>query len=138
MLIQDLIFAELRQRKPARLLVADEAAQELAQEFATSQENCTLVEHNEPADLAMAFLTGDKRASFALIGLLKQKAPVVMVAVLKESPLVFNDFLSFGMQRLVEADEHGRSLYLFDLHTYKPTPDWLNPRFWAHPERWKP
>lgn len=28
------------------------------------------------------------------------------------------------------------SLYGFDIATYKHTPDWLNPRFWAHPELW--
>ena len=27
-------------------------------------------------------------------------------------------------------------LYGFDLGTYKPAPDWLNPRHWAHPEHW--
>jgi hypothetical protein len=41
------------------------------------------------------------------------------------------------MQRLAEADD-GYLLYLFDLHTYKPAPDWLNSKYWAHPERWKP
>ena len=138
MLIEDFLFTELRQRKPVRILAEDEAARKLAQEFAASQAGCTLVEYNEPADLALAFLANDKEASLVLIGLLKQKAPVVLVAAHEESKLDFKDFLSFGMQRLVEADERGRSLYLFDLHTYKPAPDWLNPRFWAHPELWKP
>lgn len=27
-------------------------------------------------------------------------------------------------------------LYYFDLYDYKRTPNWLNPKHWAHPERW--
>lgn len=30
------------------------------------------------------------------------------------------------------------NIYDYDLDTYKPVPDWLNARFWAHPERWSP
>lgn len=30
------------------------------------------------------------------------------------------------------------SVYDYDLATYKSVPDWLNARFWAHPERWQP
>jgi len=36
---------------------------------------------------------------------------------------------------LTPVGEGGR-LWRFDLHDYKETPDWLNPRFWAHPELW--
>ena len=35
--------------------------------------------------------------------------------------------------RRVNADD---ALYLFDIETYKDTPDWLNPRNWANPELW--
>ena len=40
--------------------------------------------------------------------------------------------VSLGYRRLA-ADE---ALYLFDIDTYKDTPDWLNPRNWANPELW--
>jgi hypothetical protein len=36
-----------------------------------------------------------------------------------------------------DADEQ-LNVYAYDLDTYKSVPDWLNPRYWAHPERWKP
>jgi len=29
-------------------------------------------------------------------------------------------------------------IYDYDLATYKTVPDWLNARYWAHPERWEP
>jgi len=48
------------------------------------------------------------------------------------------DLLSFGLRLLNEyvTGAERYHLYYFDLHDYKSTPDWLNSRFWAHPERW--
>ena len=43
------------------------------------------------------------------------------------------ELLAMGLVRARRGDY---ALYLFDIRTYKHTPDWLNPRFWAHPERW--
>ena len=31
---------------------------------------------------------------------------------------------------------HAFHLFRFSLYNYKRTPDWLNSRFWANPERW--
>jgi hypothetical protein len=28
-------------------------------------------------------------------------------------------------------------LYQYAIETYKTTPDWLNSKFWANPERWR-
>lgn len=140
MRIEDRILAELRQRRPARLLAEDEAALMLARSHLAGHAGCVLAAPAEAADMAIAFLDarGDKAEAFARIGLLKQKAPAVLIAANDGAPLGFNDYLSLGMQRLAEADEAGRALYLFDLHTYKPAPDWLNAKYWAHPELWKP
>lgn len=49
-----------------------------------------------------------------------------------------NELLALGLvlvSRYAMADGE-RHLYRFDLGDYKTTPDWFNPRFWAHPERW--
>lgn len=140
MQIEDLIFAELQQRKPARVLADGTAARALARDYLATHVDCVLVSPADAADMAMAFLdmTLDKAETFGMIGLLKQRAPAVLIVAGNGAPMGFNDYLSLGMQRLVEADEQGRSLYLFDLHTYKPAPDWLNAKYWAHPERWKP
>jgi Family of unknown function (DUF6231) len=48
------------------------------------------------------------------------------------------DLLGYGMRlvgRYVREDKPVH-LYGFDLHDYKTTPDWLNSRYWAHPELW--
>lgn len=49
-----------------------------------------------------------------------------------------NELLALGLLRVGNYDDAdgGRHLYRFDLADYKTTPDWLNARFWAHPERW--
>ncbi len=46
-------------------------------------------------------------------------------------------FFAHGFRQLV-ADVPGganRKMFEFRLHDYKQSPDWLNARFWAHPER---
>lgn len=45
------------------------------------------------------------------------------------------DLIAYGMKRC------GRfpgdyALFRFNIHDYKDTPDWLNAKYWAHPERW--
>ncbi|MES1925471.1 hypothetical protein T31B1_09108 [Salinisphaera sp. T31B1] len=43
-----------------------------------------------------------------------------------------------GFRRVAgsQALPAGWSLYRYDIHDYKTTPDWLNKRYWANPERW--
>ena len=48
------------------------------------------------------------------------------------------DFLALGYETLAADEAEQIALYQFDLATYKQVPDWLNARYWAHPERWKP
>ena len=139
MRIEDRIIQELLQRKPTRLLAEGMPAQSLARDYFSLRAGGVLVAANDMADLALAFIEAQqaRAQALALIGQLKQQAPVLLITARENQPLVFNDFLAFGMQRLAEA-EGGHLLYLFDLHTYKPAPDWLNSKYWAHPERWKP
>lgn len=47
-----------------------------------------------------------------------------------------NDLTAFGFTRLARLGPEEGILYGFDMATYKTTPDWLNPRFWANPELW--
>lgn len=48
------------------------------------------------------------------------------------------DLLALGLhhQFNYDGDEHVAAIYTYDIANYKPTPDWLNPNDWAHPERW--
>ena len=48
------------------------------------------------------------------------------------------DFIALGMTLVDRVSMEGEdsSLYGFDIDSYKSTPDWLNPKGWAHPELW--
>ncbi len=48
------------------------------------------------------------------------------------------DLLALGLRQVATTRHGGRDWWLchFNLYDYKVTPDWFNPRFWAHPERW--
>lgn len=48
------------------------------------------------------------------------------------------DMIAFGLKRCArfDADERRYGLYRFNIYDYKDTPDWLNARYWANPERW--
>lgn len=49
-----------------------------------------------------------------------------------------SEFLGLGFRRLASARtlQSRYWIYRYDIRDYKITPDWLNSRFWANPERW--
>jgi hypothetical protein len=142
MTIQQRILLELNRLEPSRLLATDAMACEFARAYVAGHPQCGIFESaQENADCALAadiLMDMDKQSAIRLLGRLIRQSPVVLVIARENHPLDFNDFLSLGMHRLAEADAEGRTLYGFDLHTYKTVPDWLNAKYWAHPERWKP
>ncbi len=47
------------------------------------------------------------------------------------------DLYALGFTRLGRLEAApALTLYAFDIAAYKTTPDWLNSRYWAHPELW--
>lgn len=46
------------------------------------------------------------------------------------------DLNALGFTRLTEYTDSMLRLYGFELKTYKSTPDWLSPQYWANPEMW--
>lgn len=142
MTIQERIQLELNRLQPARLLTTDALARELIQVYLAGHPQCVIFESEfESADFALAgsiLADMDRQSAIHLLGQLIRQSPVVLAIARENCPLDFNDFLSLGMRRLAEADSEGRALYGFDLCNYKTVPDWLNAKYWAHPERWKP
>ena len=65
-------------------------------------------------------------------------APRIIVIADAHCALTRLDFLALGFETLAVDEAEKVTLYQFDLATYKQVPDWLNARFWANPERWKP
>ena len=51
-----------------------------------------------------------------------------------DTAMTETDCLALGFMRCAVTEQ--KRYYLFDLKTYKPAPDWLNPKFWANPQNW--
>lgn len=95
-----------------------------------------------PAQLALAMdaLTAvDATQARALLARVRDFiSPRIVVIAQADCPLKRLDFLALGYDMLALDEANRIALYRFDLATYKQVPDWLNARYWAHPERWKP
>ena len=65
-------------------------------------------------------------------------APRVLIAAHPGCALDDATFRALGFTLSTQEAVEGMRLYYYDLDTYKTVPDWLNARFWAHPERWEP
>ncbi len=65
--------------------------------------------------------------------------PHLFIAVELGQAWQLNDLLAYGMvlhaRPHPEAD-HPLHIFRFEIDDYKITPDWLNAKHWAHPERW--
>jgi len=65
-------------------------------------------------------------------------APRILLAVQESCALDEAAFRALGFTLAFVDTAANLRIYDYDLATYKTVPDWLNARFWAHPERWKP
>ena len=103
---------------------------------------CDTPPGNAPAQLALlkdalnALGATDARALLARVR--DFVAPRIIVIADAHCALSRLDFLALGYDTLAADQAEKVTLYQFDLATYKQVPDWLNARFWANPERWKP
>lgn len=142
MSLEEFIPLEISRHKPVSLLLADDQARVLATAFLNAHPASMAFDIWQPGiTLALVGATPaaqDAPATMRLLGGLIRQIPVVLVVAGENGPLKFSDFLALGMQRLYGPDADARCVYGFDLHTYKPAPDWLNSKYWAHPELWKP
>lgn len=137
----NLLAAKLVELAPARLCALDEAAEALARAVLPQ---AAVVRHapESPwrADLVLAvtaFNACTPAEAAARIHALRLGVAPALLIHLGVGALPDDAFfraLGFTCERLPD----GARLARFDLATYKPAPDWLNARFWAHPERWEP
>lgn len=64
-------------------------------------------------------------------------APRLLVTAQPGCALDHAGFLALGFTLSLSDAATQVRVYHYDLDTYKSVPDWLNARFWAHPERWE-
>jgi hypothetical protein len=124
----------LNQRRPARLKAEGGAVDIWTQSLANKGHTLRLVP-DLPADLVLLSLPDVAQEKIAL---LRDRCPWLVVLTTSAVDPDFNAFLALGFERIYQSEDGITQLYSHDIATYKPAPDWLNAKYWAHPERWEP
>lgn len=135
--------ARLREIKPACVCALDAAARQLAEDVLPDTPQLSPTPQ-PPAPCALALgidaLDGlDADAARQLIGRTRLfVAPHILLAVPAGCVLDEAMFRALGFTLCATDAVEGVRIHEYDIDTYKSVPDWLNSRFWAHPERWQP
>lgn len=135
--------AQLADARPPQLCALDEAARAFAQEaLPATAVTAPGTQADQPCTLAFGIdaLRGLERpAAEALIHHTRlYVAPRLLLVAHADCALDEAAFLALGFVLIARDPASRVRMHAFDLDTYKPVPDWLNARFWAHPERWEP
>lgn len=64
-------------------------------------------------------------------------APRILLAVQPDCVLDEEAFRALGFMLSATDKANHMRIFYYDLDSYKTVPDWLNARYWAHPERWE-
>lgn len=141
---RDTLAQALRSVPAGEVCALDTGARELAGALlpGTQLRVCDTTPSDDHAQLALVkdalHALDATQASVLLARVRDFVSPRIIVIADAHCALARLDFLALGYETL-GVDEGGQiALYQFDLATYKQVPDWLNARYWAHPERWKP
>ncbi|MEW6415239.1 MAG: DUF6231 family protein [Pseudomonadota bacterium] len=133
----------LLEARPASVCALDAAAQAFAVEALPSAAlTPPRSSASPPCALALGIDALDGLDASAAGGLIHRTrlyvAPRLLLVAHAGCALDEAAFLALGFELVARDAVAGVRLHAFDLDTYKPVPDWLNARFWAHPERWEP
>lgn len=143
MLWRDQIRRHLLDMQPASVCALDESACLLALSVLPAT---PVYRHDTAPDSPCALALGID----ILIGLNAQQAqylinqarlyiaPRILLAVSSDCALDEAAFRALGFMQSATDPTDSMRIFHYDLDTYKTVPDWLNARYWAHPERWKP
>ncbi len=123
----------IQRRKPNRILVGGPTLAAWSDNWSFSHVVERVAE--PPADLALLSLP---EVPLAEVSRLRDGCPWLVVLTESFAGAYFNAFLALGFERLYESADGAVHLYGHDIATYKTVPDWLNAKYWAHPESWEP
>lgn len=138
---RDYLVERLRTLQPDSVCTLDAAAHRLVATLpfaahayaadAPAAPACTLA-------LGVDALAGlDTREAEQLIGRVRTyAAPRLLLVAQPGCALDATAFRALGFMLALCDPAAGVRVHEYDLDTYKTVPDWLNARFWAHPERW--
>lgn len=148
----------VEQFQPASLLAVGPAGESLFTEYLHKCPQCRLAQFD--AEHALCDIPGDARYDLGLVShslefMSKPEAGrlvarlrdihcrrlIVVVPIGRQwqrhrSHWHTADMLGYGLVRIAQYRHEDRPvhIYAFDIDTYKLVPDWLNSRYWAHPE----
>lgn len=138
---RDHLHARLLEIQPASVYALDEAARQMAVDVLPTTPVCR-AEHvpDSPCALALGIdvLNGlDAPQALHLLNRTRlYAAPRILLATHGACVLGTDAFRALGFMLSGEDAAAQVRIYSYDIDTYKTVPDWLNARYWAHPERW--
>lgn len=140
---RDHLQARLLEIRPESVCALDETAQRLA---STLLPDTPVHPPGNPPEQPCALALGidalngldEPRAHHLISRARLYVAPRLLIAAPPGCALDADAFRALGFMLSATDTAANVSVYYYDLATYKTVPDWLNPRFWAHPEHWKP
>lgn len=118
-----------------------------AQQFASSVlRNTPTYPHEDPPPATCALALGidaldglDAQQAQHLISQTRlYRAPRILLVARQNCALDNAAFRALGFVLSAHDLAENTRILDFDLDTYKTVPEWLNARYWAHPERWEP
>lgn len=140
---RDHLAAQLRAMQPASLCTLDEGARQFAANVLPDVPTRPLEPLPQPPcalALGIDALHGlDAGQAGRLIHRVQTyAAPRLLLVAATGCALDEAAFRALGFTLALADHTADVRIHHYDLATYKTVPDWLNARFWAHPERWEP
>ena len=150
----------LEQLRPRSILLLDSPASRICSPYLQTQPECRLDQLSNEDAVAQLQTRGrydfcfvanvlermEKTAAGQVLARLRDVHAARLFVVVpigegwphRASTWEITDFIAYGMRLLHSYEQDGRRLQMheFDIGDYKRTPDWLNAKHWAHPERW--
>lgn len=140
---RDQLVLRLQETRAASVCVLDAAARDLAGSAlpSTSLRACAPPPEGRCAlALGVDVLNGmpAREAELLIFRLRTYVAPRVLLVAQRGCALDEAAFRALGFTLALNDTTAQVRIHDYDIGTYKTVPDWLNARFWAHPERWEP
>jgi hypothetical protein len=140
---RDHLRTRLLEIRPESLCALDAAALQLAGEVLRGTPTRL---HGKPFEQTCALALGldalnglnARQAQHLISQTCLYAAPRMLIAAQPGCALDDASFRALGFTLSATDAQENVRVYEYDLATYKTVPDWLNARYWAHPERWEP
>jgi len=140
---RDHLQARLLDIQPASVCALDQAAHLLARDVLPTT---PVRMHDKQSNSADALALGidvlnrlnAQQAQHLISQTRLYAAPRILLAAQPGCALDEETFRALGFMLSATDTANNMRIFYYDLDSYKTVPDWLNDRYWAHPERWEP